>query len=280
MKKSFTLFCLIASVSLTFAQNPYLNEDKTGWANSFDTEADVLNDYVAPQQWWGDISHDPGDTVKLSWVDVDGNGALKIETNYEWDWGVAAFPISPDLQDTMDMSSLKLSFKYKNFTAPDAAIVAAYRVYKDGSPEFGGEIWKEEGVVYNSDDWTEIDVLMTPISSVFDAVYMLEVGFDGAEGSIIIDDLVFGDTTLVATAIDDYSAKNSDVIIYPNPASNYIQIMNAGSMFDLDVFNISGQRVLHAENKKRLDISALEDGIYFVEVKNEEFKDVFKVIKQ
>lgn len=279
MKKSFTLFCLIASVSLTFAQNPYLNEDKTGWANTFDTEADVLNDYVVPQQLWGDISHDPGDTVKLSWVDVDGNGALMIETNYEWDWGVAAFPISPDLEDTMDISSLKLSFKYKNFTAPNAAIVAAYRVYEDGNAEFGGELWKEEGVVYNSDEWTEIDVIMTPISSVLDAVYMLEVGFDGAEGSIIIDDLVFGDTTLVATGIDDYSANNAGITIYPNPASNYIQIMNAGEVFDVDVFNVTGQRILHAENKKRLDISSLENGIYFIEVQNGESRSVFKVMK-
>lgn len=280
MKKFITLFCLIASVSVTFAQNPYLNEDKTGWGNSFDTESDVLNDYVAPQKDWGFEIGEPTDTVQLSWVDVDGNGALKIEANFEWDWGHAVFPISTDLQETMDMSSLKISFKYKNFTAQDAALTAAYRVYVDDEAQFGGEIW-EEDVVYNSDDWTEVDMLMSPVSSVLDAVYMLEVGFDGAEGSIIIDDLAFGDTTVTSvTAISDYTANQSNVNVYPNPASNYIQIMNAGNMFDVDVFNVSGQRILHAENKKRLDISSLENGIYFIKVQSGESRSVLKVMKQ
>jgi hypothetical protein len=47
MKKIFTLFLVFAGAFALLAQNPYVNAAKTGLAISFDTEADVLNDYVA-----------------------------------------------------------------------------------------------------------------------------------------------------------------------------------------------------------------------------------------
>jgi uncharacterized protein YciU (UPF0263 family) len=197
MKKIFTLILVFAGAFALLAQNPYVNAAKTGLANSFDTEADVMNDYVAVGYQFNEIATE-GDTATISWVD----GAMKIEAKYDWDYAMAKFLISPDLMETIDISNnIHISFKYKNLTPADIALVASFRNNMgDGELLYGGEVWLEgEDVVYGADEWNTIDMDFAIEDVNIDKVALLEIGFDGiGNGSVLIDDVVFGDYTVSA----------------------------------------------------------------------------------
>jgi uncharacterized protein YciU (UPF0263 family) len=197
MKKIFTLILAFVGAFALLAQNPYVNAAGTGLANSFDTEADVLNDYVGVGWQFNEIGTE-GDTAMISWVD----GAMKIEAKYDWDYAMAKFLISPDLMETIDISNkIHISFKYKNLTPADIALVASFRNNTgDGELLYGGEIWLEgTDLVYGSDDWNTIDMDFAIEDVNINKVALLEIGFDGiGNGSVLIDDVVFGDYTVSA----------------------------------------------------------------------------------
>ncbi len=254
--------------------NPYVNAARTGLANSFDTEEDVMNDYVAVGWQFNEIGTE-GDTAAISWVD----GAMKIEAKYEWDYAMAKFLISTDLMETIDISNnIHINFKYKNLAPADIALVASFRNNTgDGELLYGGEIWLEGGdLVYESDEWNTIDMDFAIEDVNINKVALLEIGIDGiGNGSVLIDDVVFGDIVVSTEKINTY---NSGIQVYPNPANNYIRIRNAGPVFDVSIFNTVGQHIMYVKNQEQVDISSLDGGLYFVQVAREGERETFKVL--
>jgi hypothetical protein len=192
MKKIFTLIIVCAFATALLAQNPYVNAAKTGLANSFDTEADVLNEYVAWGHWFNGFAENM-DTSAISWVD----GAMKIEAKLGWDYAKAYFLVSPDLDETIDITNkYRVSFKYKNLAPADIALAISFRnIVGEDTLAYGGEIWLEGAdVTYGSDDWVTVDKEFTLENFDLAKVVALEIYVDGKpDGSVIIDDLVFGD---------------------------------------------------------------------------------------
>ncbi|GAB4332095.1 MAG: hypothetical protein OHK0038_07540 [Flammeovirgaceae bacterium] len=63
----------------------------------------------------------------------------------------------------------------------------------------------------------------------------------------------------------------NEVIIYPNPSSNFIKIEGIGkNEIEININNIIGENVINAKvkNNSVLDISNLPNGIYFLEIEN------------
>ena len=274
MKKIFTLILVFASAFALLAQNPYVNSARTGLANSFDTEADVLNEFMAWSHWFNGFAENT-DTSEISWVD----GAMKLEAKQGWDYAKAYFLISPDLTETIDITNkYRVSFKYKNLAPADIALAVSFRnIVGEDSLAYGGEIWLEGGdVTYESDEWATVDMEFTLEDFDLEKVTALEIYVDGQpNGSVIIDDVVFGDID-VTDVIDAFS--ETDIQVYPNPASDYLRIRNAGQVFDVAIFNITGQHLLSVQNKEQIDISSLKSGLYFVRVSANDVSDTFKVL--
>ena len=66
---------------------------------------------------------------------------------------------------------------------------------------------------------------------------------------------------LIPDAVPEYS---KEAKVYPNPAQNMLHVEGTG-LTEVEVFNIMGQSVLHVgENFETVDISHLQNGIYFV----------------
>lgn len=57
---------------------------------------------------------------------------------------------------------------------------------------------------------------------------------------------------------------NQDIIVYPNPANNAITIKGLKDGTDIKITDFYGNKILHAELGKPLDISRLLSGIYFI----------------
>lgn len=66
------------------------------------------------------------------------------------------------------------------------------------------------------------------------------------------------------TGIWDFSAKEF-LHVFPNPASDFIMIETVSNVFEVNIYNISGQKVMSSFNEKQIDISSLAKGLYFLE---------------
>jgi len=87
--------------------------------------------------------------------------------------------------------------------------------------------------------------------------------------------------TILETVIDE--AGEIPGTLYPNPARDKIQLRSdSGELLEYHIFNMTGQEALQGTfaNEVSIDISGLEKGIYFVELRNNENRVVLKLIKE
>ncbi|MCB4807954.1 carbohydrate-binding protein [Tamlana sp. 62-3] len=92
---------------------------------------------------------------------------------------------------------------------------------------------------------------------------------------------VFGVDKAVTLSNQDFELENT-VKLYPNPASNLLNIVNAQNS-KVSVFNILGKQVLEKYiqlNKDSLNMSTLTKGVYFVRISKDGANTIKKVIKQ
>jgi len=74
------------------------------------------------------------------------------------------------------------------------------------------------------------------------------------------------DVQLISNSLDVEKLNENSISIYPNPAHDFIHINSAEAIQKIQVYNISGSKMLMTENQNTLNISNLEKGIYFIQV--------------
>ncbi|MFZ4927617.1 T9SS type A sorting domain-containing protein [Chryseobacterium sp. Mn2064] len=67
--------------------------------------------------------------------------------------------------------------------------------------------------------------------------------------------------------------------IYPNPASDFIQISTPEQVKEVNIYSASGQKVITTQAAK-VNIHALSSGIYFVEIKTSSQSTIHKIVKK
>ncbi|OYQ46933.1 endonuclease [Flavobacterium aurantiibacter] len=87
----------------------------------------------------------------------------------------------------------------------------------------------------------------------------------------------FGQVWNNSLTTTDYA--NKEVRLYPNPASDVVYFTKSLSNATVSIFNISGQRVYHADNFSATSLQLeLTSGVYFVEIRSESRRSVQKLI--
>jgi len=69
----------------------------------------------------------------------------------------------------------------------------------------------------------------------------------------------------------------------PNPATNVVNLSAANSISDVEFINLLGQKVLSATvnaKQKKVNVSSLEKGVYFINVTIDGVKGTYKIIKK
>ena len=69
-------------------------------------------------------------------------------------------------------------------------------------------------------------------------------------------------------AISDNEIDEKSIRIYPNPTNYFINILNLKEESMIEVFNTQGQILIQRRAKTNIDISMLENGIYFIKTEN------------
>ncbi|WP_157976829.1 T9SS type A sorting domain-containing protein [Taibaiella helva] len=96
---------------------------------------------------------------------------------------------------------------------------------------------------------------------------------------------------LPTSGIEEVNAGSGHLVLYPNPASNSIDIAWAGAAKDkpaISVFDLSGRRLIakapgeavSGKEKLSLDISVLHPGMYLVELQSGKTRTTGRFIKQ
>jgi len=74
--------------------------------------------------------------------------------------------------------------------------------------------------------------------------------------------------------------KANNFAVFPNPASNYIQITNVENIENIQIFSIAGNKVLHSTAASQIAISSLKSGIYMVTIQAKNgTTEVYKISK-
>jgi hypothetical protein len=73
------------------------------------------------------------------------------------------------------------------------------------------------------------------------------------------------------TALSSTFENESTLVVYPNPSSGYIYLKNMPELFTrIAIYSISGIQVVNSRlTDKKIDISQLEKGIYFIKINNQ-----------
>lgn len=80
---------------------------------------------------------------------------------------------------------------------------------------------------------------------------------------------------LIPDAVPEYS---KEAKVYPNPAQNMLHVEGTG-LTEVEMFNIMGQSMLNInENIETVDISHLQNGIYFIRIKTSEGEKTVKLV--
>ncbi|EMQ94742.1 hypothetical protein D778_00382 [Xanthomarina gelatinilytica] len=97
------------------------------------------------------------------------------------------------------------------------------------------------------------------------------------------DPLIDGTYTFEGTcllSVDDFSLENN-ISIFPNPVQNElnIQLHNSITVKQVNVYSITGQVVLKAQNARKLDVSDLSPGVYLMKIETDRGDVTRKIIK-
>jgi hypothetical protein len=81
----------------------------------------------------------------------------------------------------------------------------------------------------------------------------------------------FGVDTIISDfslSIDDFKISNSDIKLFPNPSTDYIQITNLNSTENYKVYNVLGSEVIKGQISvgKKIDVQNLSQGMYLLKL--------------
>jgi ligand-binding sensor domain-containing protein len=115
-------------------------------------------------------------------------------------------------------------------------------------------------------------------------VYKIAIDTDGTKWIGTDQGLVaFNENGLLST--DSYSEMMNDIVLYPNPADDFITLKMSDGLRNsmVDIFDIQGKKIRTYSinnNRQLLDVSSFPSGIYLVKIQSDKNSTVKKFIKQ
>ncbi|MBP6566854.1 MAG: T9SS type A sorting domain-containing protein [Saprospiraceae bacterium] len=177
--------------------------------------------------------------------------------------------------------------------------------FRANGMEAGEDFWV---MYFNGSTWSNVGTFVSGTGFFNNQLYTATVTLTGSFSSASKfrfqcdasenDDEVYIDAVVIRAGTGSGSFENPIVItaenntvevetivsgvqIFPNPATNMINVQSDEDVRRVNIYNIAGQLVmsLNSENIESIDISALHNGLYFVRVETEENVYTERLIK-
>ncbi len=81
-------------------------------------------------------------------------------------------------------------------------------------------------------------------------------------------DVALWSLSTLITGTKEVVAQKGKTLFYPNPANNFIHFNSLEPIEDVLIYNITGQILVHQQNAAPIDISPLNNGMYFIQINN------------
>lgn len=102
---------------------------------------------------------------------------------------------------------------------------------------------------------------------------------DNYSGSAYIDRIAINNESVLSVN-EEVNLKQKEISIYPNPASEFVNIKSSEKIKDVEVFDISGRKVNAKLDGDKVDVRNLSAGAYLLNVKTEDRNYTEKFIKK
>ena len=81
---------------------------------------------------------------------------------------------------------------------------------------------------------------------------------------------------------EELNLDTKEIILYPNPAQNLVNIDGLDGFFTVAIYDLSGRRVTFAENEHTIDVNHLDPGLYLVDIRDEDGNSLYakKLVKE
>jgi hypothetical protein len=203
---------------------------------------------------------------------IDNNAATFWHS--EWSAKTATMPhnIVFNLGNRYDVSSL--TWLHRDGNSNGNTKTAKIYISEDGVAWGTGELISLQDIT------TTQTIPLTTKTGKFVKVEILS-NFNGDNTSSIAD-LNFNGCVAVLTGISSNTAFQSNVKLYPNPATDYF-VVDADNVTEIELINTKGESVEKLTNlgsNPTVDISNLKNGIYLVKVKSNNKISTHKIVKQ
>lgn len=109
---------------------------------------------------------------------------------------------------------------------------------------------------------------------------------ENTQGTVHISEGFISPDMLIATEIKDYSQTDFNITLFPNPATEFVNIKFSDTCnYQIKLLNMQGKELLEmsgAENFKKIPLQNLSVGEYILLIKNTNDKQckVFKLLKE
>ncbi len=93
-----------------------------------------------------------------------------------------------------------------------------------------------------------------------------------ANDNLYIKHLALGDTTRTMTLIDDNEVEDANLVCYPNPAKDQLNISGIGNIFEAIITDLTGKVIMIIESgdvSAGIDVSGLASGMYIISCSTE-----------
>jgi hypothetical protein len=193
---------------------------------------------------------DTADFVKISWTNVENEAGYRVERRRQGDpkWTVIAYR---PRQETGGL----VSFGFGSFSDGNIAL-------NDGYPPapYNAGTWDNQVRNMNPPVWRDY----TKMAGIFE-YRVVAVGCEDMGSNSVSDSVA----VVVSTSKKIANAKEGQLLIYPNPASELINIHTDGFSANwIQVSDITGKVIWSAENmatdKIQIPVGAWKSGLYFV----------------
>lgn len=125
--------------------------------------------------------------------------------------------------------------------------------------------------------------IMTDIQQTDDGGYIIggysfsDDSFDKTENTNGFWDLWIVKMSVLTLSSPDFS--NVEVKLYPNPVKDYLSIASSEEIQEVVIYSVLGSKVFQSTNASILDLSALESGVYLIEINTQNKKSLKKFVK-
>ena len=267
MKKALSFVAALFAVVALNAQNSFtydFESDLQGWtAINVDAEGGTwLHSSANPGGYdYTEVAHG-GTGFILCYSFVDNVGACNTDS----------YLVSPQQYSIVAGSTLNFWADNANDTYPENFSVAISTAANPTASDFT-QIWDGGAKGDRYDNWREHTIDLSEYAGQNIWIAFHDVNYDAYE--IWIDDVV------ITTGGNGVAENTRTFSIYPNPATTVLNV-NAEGYNTLEIVNLLGQTVYtaNATSNMQINVSNLNNGVYFVRMNGENGTATQKFIKK